>query len=99
MPKASQDSADKLLKDPTQPIGYKTKSSKKRYTRPALPVLQSVVVNQSNKRAIMNNKYYEVGQKVNGYRLTRIGKEAVWLVYAGKTYRISLYSNQEKFSQ
>lgn len=96
---ALPESADTILKDPTQPLGYKAKSTKKRVKRPALPVLQSVVVNENRKRAIMNSKFYEVGQKINGYRLKRIDKEAVWLHYAGKSYRVSLYSNQEKFSQ
>lgn len=96
---ASLESADKILKDPTKPLGYQVKSVKKQRKRPALPKLQSILLNQEQKRAIINNQFYEVGQKVNGYKIKRIDKEAVLLVYAGKSYRITLYSNQEKFSQ
>lgn len=87
-----------VLKDPTQPLAYIAKTSKKAY-RPRLPVLQSVVGNTGKRGAIMDNNFYEEGQTVNGYKVARIDKEAVALIYQSKTYTISLYSNTERFSE
>lgn len=87
------------LNDPTQPLGYIKKTTKKKTYRQRLPILQSVVLDNQKRRAIMNNKFYEVGQMVNGYKISRIDNDAVLLVYGAKTYRVSLYSNAEKFSQ
>ena len=88
-----------IIKDPTQPLFYKVKSVTKKSYRQRLPVLQSIVLNNKKRRAIMNNKYYEVGQKVNGYKISRIEKKVVYLVYHSKTYPISLYSDAERFGQ
>lgn len=87
-----------IINDPTKPLGYQVKSNKKIY-RPRLPVLQSIVVDNQKRRAIMNNKYYEVGQKIEGYKITRIEKDTVYLLYDSKYYTVSLYSNSEQFTQ
>lgn len=88
-----------IINDPTQPLFYKVKSVTKKTYRQGLPVLQSIILNNEKRRAIMNNKYYEVGQKVNGYKISRIEKNMVYLVYHSKTYPISLYSDAERFGQ
>ncbi|MDA7745890.1 hypothetical protein N8878_00975 [Psychromonas sp.] len=88
-----------VLNDPTEPLGYQSKVVSKKAYRPSLPVLQSVVLESNKRSAIMNNKLYEVGQKVDGYKISRIEKEMVYLVYQSKTYTVSLYSNSERFTQ
>ncbi|TEW56740.1 hypothetical protein E2R68_01480 [Psychromonas sp. RZ22] len=89
----------KIVSDPTLPLGYKAKVNNKKVYRPRLPVLQSIIVDKRTQRAVMNNKSYEVGQKVGGYEISRIEKEAVYLTYRSKIYAVSLYSNSERFSQ
>ena len=87
-----------VLNDPTKPLGYQVKVKKKKY-RSRLPLLQSIVVDNKKRRAIMNNKYYEVGQNVSGYKISRIEKDTVYLLYRSKVYTVSLYSNSEQFTQ
>ena len=99
LPSENTDAAQvTVINDPTQPLGYKAKEKKKVY-RQRLPVLQSIVLDNQKRRAIMNNKYYEVGQKIAGYKVSRIEKDTVYLVYRSKIYTISLYSNSERFTQ
>ena len=88
-----------LLTDPTKPLDYKAKQPRKKIYRQHLPVLQSIVIESKKRLAIMNNKSYEVGQKVNGYKITRIEQASVYLTYSSKIYNIRLYSNTERFIQ
>ncbi len=90
--------ATEFLTDPTKPLDYKTKVVKKTY-RQALPKLQSILQKADKNQAIINNKLYKVGQKVSGYKITRINNDNVLLRYKGKTYKLSLYSSKERFTK
>lgn len=85
------------LVDPTAPLNFQAKKVAKTY-RAALPKLQSIVVKTGEKQAIINNKAYQKGQSVNGYRVTHIDTDKVLLKYQNKTYTLTLYSSNERFS-
>ncbi|WP_051302901.1 hypothetical protein [Psychromonas aquimarina] len=84
------------LTDPTRPLSYQTKSVKKA-GRASLPRLQSILVEGDSRSAILNNKLYKKGQRVNGYLITRIDKNAVLMRYKTKYYKLTLYTDQERF--
>lgn len=88
-----------IINDPTQPLGYKINIVSKKVYRRRLPTLQGIVLKNDKRRVIIKNQYYDVGQTVDGYKITRIEKEVAYLVYQSKTYTISLYSNSERFTQ
>ena len=85
------------LVDPTAPLNFQPKKVTKVY-RAALPQLQSIVVKAGKQQAIMNNKAYQKGQRVNGYQVTYIDTDKVLLEYQQKTYTLTLYSSNERFS-
>ncbi len=85
------------LADPTKPLNFQVKKERKVY-RSALPKLQSIVVKAGKQQAILNNKLYQQGQWVKGYKITLIDAEKVLLEYQKKTYKLSLYSSNERFS-
>ncbi|WP_019614562.1 hypothetical protein [Psychromonas ossibalaenae] len=84
------------LTDPTRPLNYHTKSVKKA-ARAALPRLQSILIEGDSRSAILNNKLYKTGQRVNGYQITRIAKDSVSVRYKAKSYKLTLYTEQERF--
>ena len=84
------------LADPTKPIDYKSKPVKKT-SRAVLPKLQSILVEGQQRQAIINNKLYTAGQRVNGYQITRIENDAVLLRYKSKSYKLALYTKKERF--
>jgi len=84
------------LVDPTAPLNFQPKKQKKIY-RAALPKLQSIVMAAGKPQAIINNKAYQKGQKVSGYRITLIDAQKVLLEYQKKTYKLTLYSSSEQF--
>lgn len=85
------------LADPTKPLNFKVKKERKIY-RAALPQLQSIVVKNGKPQAIINNKLYQQGQWVSGYKVRLIDAEKVLLEYQKKTYKLTLYSSNERFS-
>ncbi len=86
------------LVDPTRPLSFQVKKERKVY-RAALPVLQSIVVNAGKPQAILNNKLYKQGEWVKGYKITLIDAEKVLLKYNKKTYKLTLYSSNERFTR
>ena len=86
-----------VLVDPTQPLSFQAKKERKVY-RSALPQLQSIVVKSGTQQAILNNKLYQQGQWVRGYKIILIDTEKVLLEYNQKTYKLTLYSSSERFS-
>lgn len=86
-----------MLVDPTAPLNFQPKKQKQVY-RAALPKLQSIVIKSGQPKAIMNNKEYQKGQRVNGYQVTHIDTDKVLLTYKNKTYTLTLYSQKERFS-
>ncbi|MCP4324816.1 MAG: hypothetical protein GY951_03520 [Psychromonas sp.] len=87
----------KALVDPTQPLNFQVKKEHKVY-RTTLPTLQSIVVKAGKPQAILNNKLYQQGQWVRGYKITLIDTEKVLLKYKKKTYKLTLYSSNERFT-
>ncbi|GLS89482.1 hypothetical protein GCM10007916_05490 [Psychromonas marina] len=85
------------LVDPTAPLNFQQKKQGKVY-RAAVPKLQSIVMKAGKPKAIINNKEYQKGQWVNGYQVTHIDTDKVLLVYQKKTYTLTLYSQNERFS-
>lgn len=85
------------LVDPTQPLNFQVKKERKVY-RASLPTLQSIVVKAGKPQAILNNKLYQEGQWVRGYKITQIDAEKVLLKYKTKTYKLTLYSSKERFT-
>lgn len=89
---------DVLLVDPTQPINYKKQSqavTKKRTVN--VPKLQSILGSGEQRKAILNNQLYTIGQQVNGYQITKIEKDAVLLEYKNRVYKVTLYAKKERF--
>lgn len=86
------------LVDPTAPLNFQQKKKVKVY-RAAVPKLQSIMMKSGKQQAIINNKAYQKGQKVNGYKVTHIDTDKVLLEYQKKTYTLTLYSLNERFSQ
>jgi len=87
----------KPLVDPTQPLNFQVKKQHKVY-RASLPTLQSIVVKAGKPQAILNNKLYQQGQWVKGYKITLIDAQKVLLKYKKKTYKLTLYSSNERFT-
>ncbi len=85
------------LVDPTKPLNFQVKKERKVY-RAALPTLQSIIVKSGNQQAVINNKLYQQGQWVKGYKITRIDTDKVLLKYKQKTYTLTLYSSNERFT-
>lgn len=84
------------LVDPTKPINYKVKAVyKKKHS--SLPKLQSILSKGQQRQAIINNKLYTAGQRVNGYQITRIENDTVLLHYKSKSYKLVLYTKKERF--
>ncbi|PKF62962.1 MSHA biogenesis protein MshK [Psychromonas sp. psych-6C06] len=86
-----------LLVDPTAPLNFQAKKVTKAYRAP-LPRLQSLVVKSGHPQAIMNNKLYQKGQYVAGYKIIAIDAEKVLLEYQNKSYKLTLYSFNEQFT-
>lgn len=87
-----------VLVDPTAPLNFQPPKSTQ-VSKARLPRLQSIVVKAGKPEAIINNKAYQKGQRVNGYRITLIDTEKVLLTYQNKTYKLTLYSSNERFSR
>lgn len=88
------------LVDPTAPLNYQVKSKRTaKVTRSALPNLQSIVIKSGQPQAIMNNKIYKQGQRIGSYKILAIDAKKVLLGYQNKTYKLTLYSASERFSQ
>lgn len=85
------------LVDPTAPLNFKPPKQSRVY-RAALPKLQSIVMKTGQPEAIINNKVYQRGQRVNGYKITQIDAQKVLLEYKNKTYKLTLYSSTEHFT-
>lgn len=83
------------LADPTKPLDYKTKAVNTKQ-RSILPKLQSILAKGQQRQAIINNKLYTAGQRVNGYQITRIEKDAVLLGYKNRAYKLTLYTKKER---
>jgi hypothetical protein len=90
-----------ILVDPSKPLGFQVKKERKavRSSLQELPKLQSIVIKAGKQQAILNNNLYQQGQSVNGYKITQIDAEKVLLEYQKKTYKLTLYSANERFSQ
>lgn len=80
------------LADPTTPLNYQVNAVKK-VTRSALPELQSILGEKGKRRAILDNKLYQQGQSIKGYRISHIKKESVLLSYQNKFYELNLYQD------
>ena len=85
--------AEVSLTDPTKPLNYKVKSPQKRQ-RAALPKLSSILAGVNQHNAILNNKLYKTGQWINGYQITSIKRDAVFLRDKKKSYKLSLYPSE-----
>ncbi|WP_051143734.1 hypothetical protein [Psychromonas hadalis] len=86
-----------VLVDPTKPLNFQVKKVNKVY-RAGLPTLQSIIIKQGKQQAILDNKMYQKGQWINGYKITKIDKKKVLLEYQNKTYKLTLYSSSERFT-
>lgn len=86
------------LADPTKPLNFKVKKARKIY-QTTLPTLQSIIIKSGKREAILNNKVYQKGQWVNGYRVTQIDAKKVLLEYQNKMYKLTLYSSYERYSK
>ncbi|PKG39833.1 MSHA biogenesis protein MshK [Psychromonas sp. Urea-02u-13] len=94
---ASLFAQSEVLVDPTRPLNFQVKKDRKVH-RSALPTLQSIVVKAGKPQAILNNKLYKQGQWVSGYKITLIDAKKVLIEYQKKTYTLTLYSSNERFS-
>ena len=83
------------LADPTKPLNYKVTPVYKKQ-RFALPKLQSILIKGQQRQAIINNKLYTAGQRVNGYQITRIEDNVVLLRYKSRLYKLALYTPKER---
>ncbi|WP_413701267.1 hypothetical protein ACLKMH_06125 [Psychromonas sp. KJ10-10] len=87
-----------VLVDPSKPLNFSVKKAVK-VSQPSLPTLQSILVKAGKQQAMLNNKLYQQGQSVNGYKITKIDAQKVLLSYQNKQYKLTLYSANERFSQ
>lgn len=85
--------------DPTAPLdwmsGKSAKLNKKIYYR--VPTLQSIVCEDNTEcRAVVDNKIVSKGQVVNGYKVTDINRQQVALARGSKTWNLELFSQVKK---
>lgn len=85
--------------DPTAPLdwmsGKSAKPSKKMYDK--VPTLQSIVCEDNTEcRAVVDNKIVSKGQVVSGYKVTEINHQQVALTRGSKTWNVELFSQVKK---
>lgn len=86
------------LVDPTKPLNHKMQLLHKQEAQP-LPKLQTILFDGKKGKAILNNDLYQVGQSVGGYKIVAIKKETVLLRYKSKSYKLALYTKEERFTK
>jgi type II secretory pathway component PulC len=55
--------------------------------------LKGVIVGANHSLAIINDKFVRTGERINGYRVIRIGEKEVLLRSGNKTVKLRLASN------
>ena len=55
--------------------------------------LKGVIVGDKHSIAIINDKFVRTGERINGYRVVRIGEKEVLLRSGNKTVKLRLASN------
>lgn len=89
------------LKDPTAPFNSQRStplSSARAATKNTSPrwVLDGVLISEEGKKALLNGRWYNERDHVNGWQLVQVDTAAVVLKQAGKTQRILLYPSLTK---
>ncbi|CAH0526878.1 MSHA biogenesis protein MshK [Vibrio hippocampi] len=88
--------------DPTAPLGWQqpekqVSKPKKAVTHP-VPKLQSIVCEQSQTcSAVLSGKVVTKGSTVQGYKVTEINDEFVFLQRANKQWKLGLFSMDVKY--
>ena len=86
--------------DPTAPLGWETLpqvNSKPKTVRPSLPKLQAIVcLGEYSCSATLSGKVMLEGEKINGYRVNRVGSEAVILSRGDQQWKLELFSMEVK---
>ncbi|MFO6423230.1 hypothetical protein [Motilimonas sp. KMU-193] len=80
------------LHDPTAPKEQSTKLESRKQVVVAKPKLQSILVQNDHRSAVINNQNVRVGDRVDGYRVTQITAKYVLLQGKGGTIRLSLFN-------
>ncbi|MCE2572134.1 MSHA biogenesis protein MshK [Motilimonas eburnea] len=80
------------LNDPTAPRQPVKQVETKTQVVVAKPRLQSILVQNDHRSAVINNQNVGVGDRVDGYRVTRITANYVLLQGKGGTIRLSLFN-------
>lgn len=84
------------LVDPTKPLHFKSAVHKKKQIA-ALPKLQSILDDGKQRRAILNNQLYKTGQWIGEYQITAINRDTLFLRDKKRLYKLSLYTEEERF--
>lgn len=83
------------LIDPTKPLSYKTKNSKRSpktsSSSSSLPNLNAIIQSKEQNSAIINNQHLVVGQWVSGYKLLKIDSNSVVIKNKNKRHRLYLF--------
>lgn len=88
--------------DPTAPLGWQqpvqSQNKSKKKVTPAVPKLQSVICDQLQTcSAVLNGRVVSKGSVVNGYKVTKINDEFVFLQRGSKQWKLSLFSIDVKY--
>ncbi|MCE2596032.1 MSHA biogenesis protein MshK [Motilimonas cestriensis] len=84
-------SADNLV-DPTAPKQTHTQPPTSVQVEQELPQLQSILLQEKFRSAVINNQTYLVGEVVAGYRVASIQANYVLLLRNGKTTKLSMFN-------
>jgi MSHA biogenesis protein MshK len=83
------------LPDPTRPpAALNARAAASGTAEPSGPQLQSVLVSQGRRLAVIDGETYRVGQKVNGALLAAVGDDQVVLVQDKQRQVLKLYPTQ-----
>ncbi|SEF70350.1 MSHA biogenesis protein MshK [Vibrio hangzhouensis] len=87
--------------DPTAPLGWAQPQSTlvkpKKKTVHRLPTLQSIVCEQAKAcSAVLNGEVVQRGDVVNGYKISKINNENLFLQRAGKQWKLGLFAMDVK---
>lgn len=86
--------------DPTAPLGWKKpdaiEASNKKAQQP-LPKLKSIVcLGQNQCQAVLNDQVVNVGEIVNGFKVSQLEPQYVTLSRGGKQWKLELFTQDIK---
>ena len=80
--------------DPTAPLGWINNNSKVRViSQTQLPTLQSIICGDQHCSVILNGTVVDLGESIQGYKLTHVTDNTVTLSRGSKKWQLALFAD------